>query len=83
MVVVGEEEDGGGGWLEVLEQPEALIAEDLIAYFNAAEAGLAGQDRRWNARRLRMENGDQRVLSGGGCHWGMRIRVMITFDLGI
>ena len=67
MVVVGEEEDGGGGWLEVLEQPEASIAEDLIAYFNAAEeAGLAGQDRRWNARRLRMENGDQRVLSGGG-----------------
>jgi len=59
--VVGEEEDNGS--LDLLEEREAFTEEDMIAYFSAAEeAGLASQDRRRNARRLGMENGNQRVL---------------------
>lgn len=54
------EEDEEGGELDLLEEPEALTEEDLMAYFNAAEvAGLASQDRRRNARRLGAEHGNQ------------------------
>jgi len=47
-----------GGELELLDEPETLSSEDVMAYLNVAEeAGLASQDRRRNARRL--QNGDQ------------------------
>jgi hypothetical protein len=47
----GEEEDRQS--IGLLEEPEPLTADELDAYFTAAEeAGLASQDRRRNARSL-------------------------------